>query len=70
MRITSIRRFCSWPSRVSFDAMGSLAARPSALKRRPSLSDCASSLRTDSARASDRCQFEGKRTERIGTLSE
>src|SRR5580658_47138 len=69
VRTTSVRRFAARPSGVLLDAMGSPSARPSAEISRRSVTLCRSRSRTVSARATDSWKFDGKRSERIGTLS-
>ena len=64
----STRRFLARPWGVSFGARRSDSPRPSA-RMRPGATRTARSLATDSARALESSQFDGKRSVRIGALS-
>ena len=66
--VISTRRVLARSAGVAFPPIGWESARPSAVTRVGS-TVAASSACTASARSCDRCQFEGKRAERMGWLS-
>ena len=66
--VISTRRFCARFAGVSLSATGSVSARPSA-RHALGLDGGREQRLTASARSCDRCQFDGKRSVRIGWLS-